>query len=215
MTSKNPSDFVDAFTNERLTIIAQALLEQCYETDDDLQSDFDSGYSVGCTRFDRQKNRLKQMALEYPWLDIHDGSNRLVMKVEGAPFRFTRDNYLAPKKRSSTAVSDTEAIQIEKFEKTQQLALDLGDETRDNDEYITKWRFFVDVAEDQEISQRDYEIFFVGFNAIDQPKCVWCLSEHRSSVITSVDDTRPEKVATKAPKTTLPNSDESRKLSDE
>ena len=59
MNNVLPEEYVPNFTNERLTIIAEALLTQCYETDNDLQSENDSGYSVGCTRFDRQKNKLK------------------------------------------------------------------------------------------------------------------------------------------------------------
>lgn len=215
MSYKSPASYVSNFTDERLTILATALLQQCFETDDDLQSDFDSGYSVGCTRFDRQKNRLKNMALEYEWLNITDGSNRLVMNIDGAPFRFTRDDYLAPKKLTSTAVSDSEAIQIKKFAQSKQLGFDWGDEKSNDDYNIIKWRFFVDVTESVEDSTRDYEIFFVGFDELDTPKCVWSLSEHASSGIAGTDDNKPEKVPTKSAKTTLPNAEESRKLSDE
>ncbi|HGF7375787.1 TPA: hypothetical protein AB5C23_003506 [Vibrio cholerae] len=215
MTDNKPSFYVKNFTDERLTILARALLQQCFQTDDDLQSDYDSGYSVGCTRFDRQKNRLKHMALEYEWLNITDGSNRLVMNIQGAPFRFTRDNYLAPKKRSSTAVSESEAIQIEKFSQSQQLSLDFGDEKHDTDYNIIKWRFFVDVTQNAESSDRDYEIFFVCFDELDTPKCVWSLAEHASTGIASTDGHTPQKVPTKSAKTTLPNDEESRKLSDE
>lgn len=214
MSDKKPSHFVDSFTDERLTIIAKALKEQCFETDDDLQSEFDSGYSVGCTRFDRQKNKLKQMVLDYEWLNINDGSNRLIMNINGAPFRFTRDNYLAPKKRSSTAVSETEAIQIEKFTAHHQESFNWGEDSGESMESVLKWRFFIEVIEAPEGEERDYEIYFVGLNEVDQVKCVWSLPENSASGISSSDDTRPEKVTTEAPKTTLPTK-EVRKLSDE
>ncbi len=215
MTHNSPSEYVPSFTNDRITIIASALLEQCYQTDDDLQSDYDSGYSIGCTRFDRQKNSLKNMALEHEWLNITDGSNRLVMNIDGAPFRFTRDNYLSPKKRSSTAVSDTEAIQITKFSQTHQFDFDWGNDARDDLETPIKWRFFVDVTESAETDERDYEIFFVGLNVLDTPCYVWQLSEHKSSVLSSADEDRPQTVKTQPAKTTLPNVDKRRKTSDE
>ncbi|OCH38837.1 hypothetical protein [Aliivibrio fischeri] len=214
MLENLPCYFVPSFTNERLTIIAKALLEQCYRTDDDLQSDYDSGYSIGCTRFDRQKNCLKNMALEHSWLNISDGSNRLVMNIDGAPFRFTRDNYLAPKKQSSTTISSTEAIQITKFSQSQQLGFDWGDENIDNDT-PNKWRFFVDVTEGLEGHDNDYEIFFVGLSALDQPCCVWRLAEHSSISLHSVEGGKPETVKSEPAKTTLPNTEKRRKLSDE
>lgn len=209
MTSKSPADYVPQFTNERITIIAKALLEQCYATDDDLQSTYDSGYSIGCTRFDRQKNRLKEMALEHAWLNISDGSNRLVMNINGAPFRFTRDDYLAPKKQSSTIVSRTEAIQIEKFSESQhQLGFDWGDADDSESEMPFKWRFFVDVTENSEFDQRDYEIYFVGLNFMDQISCVWQLSEHASHSLTSVHDEKPEAAKMPPAQTTLPHTKE-------
>ncbi|MEZ8096562.1 hypothetical protein ACED51_20865 [Photobacterium swingsii] len=215
MTNKLPSDYVPSFKNDRITILASALLEQCYQTDDDLQSDYDSGYSIGCTRFDRQKNRLKDMALEHEWLNISDGSNRLVMNIDGAPFRFTRDNYLAPKKQSSTAVSNTEAIQITKFSQSQQLGFDWSDDTDNDLETPMKWRFFVDVTESAESDERDYEIFFVGLNSIDVACCVWQLSEHKSPALSSADDEKPQTVKTQPARTTLPNADKHRKSSNE
>ncbi len=215
MHDKKPSDFVDSFTDERLTIIAQALKEQCFKTDDDLQSDYDSGYSVGCTRFDRQKNKLKRMALEYDWLNISDGSNRLVMNINGAPFRFTRDDYSSPKKRSSTAVSETEAIQIEKFSASHQGSFNWGDDgSGESKEDVVKWRFFIDVIDALDDGERDYEISFVGFNEVDQVKCVWNLSDNSSTGISSADEELPDKVTTEAAKTTLPVT-EVRKHSDE
>ena len=174
MNNVLPEEYVPNFTNERLTIIAEALLSQCYETDNDLQSENDSGYSVGCTRFDRQKNKLKNMSLEYSWLNISDGSNRLVMNVDGAPFRFTRDDYLSPKKLSSVKISDTEAIQIESYFVGSQGAFDWDDDTNCEAKTPIKWRFFIDVSESAEVeNERDYEIYFVGMNLSDQPKCIW------------------------------------------
>tara|TARA_R110002012_G_scaffold84696_1_gene211630 strand:+ start:6714 stop:7373 length:660 start_codon:yes stop_codon:yes gene_type:complete len=205
MNNVLPEEYVPNFTNERLTIIAEALLTQCYETDNDLQSENDSGYSVGCTRFDRQKNKLKNMSLEYSWLNISDGSNRLVMNVDGAPFRFTRDDYLSPKKLSSVKISDTEAIQIESYFVGSQGAFDWDDDTNCEAETPIKWRFFIDVSESAEVeNERDYEIYFVGMNLSDQPKCIWKLSEHISGYVAPVDSDKPLPVKSAAAKTSLP-----------
>ena len=63
-----PADYISNFSNDRLTIIAQALLDECYTTDEDLQSPYDTSYGRGTTRFDRQRSRLLQMPLEHKWL---------------------------------------------------------------------------------------------------------------------------------------------------
>ena len=217
MSENVPSDFVASFTNERLAIIAQALLDECFSTDDDLQSKFDSGYSIGCTRFDRQKNRLKNLAQDHWWLGITDPSNRLVMNIEGAPFRFTRDDYLSPTKVALTAVCETESTQIKKFAREQQTSFNWEDEL-DNDiesENPVRWRFVIDVNQSaEEDNSRDYEVFFVGYSRHDDPSCIWKLSEHVSGYVTSIDSELAKAVSLSSPKTSIPNTDESKKTHD-
>ena len=215
MISNTPSDFVPNFTNDRIELIAEAILKQCYETDENLQSEFDSNYSIGCTRFDRCKNCLKNLALNKSWLSISDGSNRLVMNIDGAPFRFTRDDYQAPKKRTSTIVSETEAIQMTKFSESQQLSLDWEDKNEDDTPLSLKWRFFIDVTEGFEADERDYEIYFVGLNEKDEAMCVWKLSDHSTNAISAVDSDKPKSVTIKPVKTTLPESSIIKKKSSE
>ena len=217
MTDNLPSDFVPGFTNERLTIIAQALLTECYTTDDDLQSKYDSGYSIGCTRFDRQKNKLKDMALDHHWLGITDPSNKLIMTIDGAPFRFTRDDYQAPKKIALTSVCETESQQIKKFEQTFQTEfnwgekLDSGEESQDP----VRWRFIVEVNESaEEDNYRDYEIYFVGYCMLDSPVCVWKLSEHTSGYAASTDAETVQAVSLEFAKTSLPVTDKGKKDND-
>ena len=194
MSENVPSDFVASFTNERLAIIAQALLDECFSTDDDLQSKFDSGYSIGCTRFDRQKNRLKNLALDHWWLGITDPSNRLVMNIGGSL-----------------------STQIKKFAREQQTSFNWEDEL-DNDiesENPVRWRFVIDVNQSaEEDNSRDYEVFFVGYSRHDDPSCIWKLSEHVSGYVTSIDSELAKAVSLSSPKTSIPNTDESKKTHD-
>ena len=214
MTESLPVNYVESFTADRLSIIAQALLDECYSTDDDLQSEFDSGYSIGCTRFDRQKNRLKNLVKDYEWLGITDPSNRLIMTIEDAPFRFTRDDYENPKKIASTLICDAESSQITKYTQQSQLSFSWGDELEsfeESDKPI-RWRFVVDVNESPEDKgSRDYEIYFVGYCKYDSPVCVWKYSEHLSGYVTSTDSVLAEAVSLGSAKTSIPRKEEPRK----
>lgn len=214
INTKSPADFIPNFTNERLTILADALLEQCYETDEDLQSMYDSNYSVGCTRFDRQKNKLLDMPLEHDWLSTIDSSNRLVMSIYGAPFRFTNDNHILPKKKASVLMSETENLQMSKFSNdSNQLSIPLIDplSKQPDSDHPLKWRFFIDVIESGEMDDREYEIYFVGLNNIDRPCCTWKYSEHISSHLFTTDNYKPQKVKTNSAKITLPDIQERKK----
>lgn len=201
MIDTHPSNFSTDLTNNRLEIISNALLEQCYETDDNLQSEYDDGYSVGCTRFARQKNRLIAMASEYEWLGVIDSSNSLVMTIVNTPFRFTSDDYLFPRKKTALQLSEKEAAHISNT----QIEINLGDPNFDINTPV-KWRFYIDVTKNIEDDLHEYEIYFIGLNHIDTPVCIWCLSDH-SSLISSVDNYKPEPVVLPQAKTTLPQSE--------
>lgn len=211
MENSIPSDFVTPFTNERLSTISNALLEQCYDTDDDLQSPYDSNYSIGCTRFDRQKNRLIDLPLEHDWINVVDPSNRLVMSIGGAPFRFTNDNYILPRKKSSALISKSEYNQMTEFSNISgqlEMKMELVDSVPNNEklDLPEKWRFYIDVIESSELDTKEYEIYFVGLNVIDQPCCIWKYTDHITSNISSVDENIPKKIETNRAKITLPNS---------
>lgn len=193
MSTPHPQYFEPVLTEERLNILAKALLEECYSTEDDLQSSYDSGYSRGCTRFDRQKNKLKLLALEHSWLTISDGSNRLVMSIEGLPFRFARDEHKAPRKPATLLVSGTEAIQREKFILENQIEMDFdGISHSERIRQPSFWRFFVEVSESLE-DGRDYNIYFVGFNELKEAVCEWEYA-NRVAVVTSTDDIKHDAV---------------------
>ena len=208
MNNKSPSDFHPALTSERLTILAQALLTQCYETEDDLTSEYDSGYSRGCTRFDRQKNCLLSMPLQHSWLGIIDSSNRLTMKIDGVPFRFTSDDYTQPKKPAGTSIEEKELVQFEMAKKQLAFSFEQCDTKESNDNSPEKWRFFVEVLENQEFSSREFEVYFVGSNSLHEPVCVWRYSQDKVPVMTSTGNDLPPITNTPAAQTSLPNQDD-------
>lgn len=208
-----PADYISNFSNDRLTIIAQALLDECYTTDDDLQSKFDSSYGIGTTRFDRQRNRLIDMPLEHNWLNTTNTGFDLVMNIDGAPFRFLSDDPNNPKKHFATSASSkTETIQREKFLQQGQTELSI---VKTNPGEPCTWRFFVVMGEDAE-GNKEYDIKFVGFDEHQELACMWTLSDHPSvGYVASLDGNLAPPVATPPARTTLPSEEKKAKKTDD
>jgi hypothetical protein len=95
-----PQAFHAALRSDRLEIIADILITEHFPTATDLQSEFDDGYTRGCTRFGRQKNRLKSVSLsgQYDWLQLRHAGNDLVFTIGGIPCRFATDDPANPTK---------------------------------------------------------------------------------------------------------------------
>ena len=95
-----PEVFHPSLSSDRLAIIADILISEHFSTATALQSEFDDGYTRGCTRFGRQRNRLKSVALsgQYEWLQLLHAGNDLVFTIDGIPCRFTADDPANPTK---------------------------------------------------------------------------------------------------------------------
>lgn len=205
---KSPHEFVKSFTDDRLIIISQVLLEECYSTDDSLNSPYDSNYGIKTTRFDRQRNRLLDMPLQYQWLKPENTSLKLIMSIDGAPFRFLSDDPYSPKKDYA---KKSDGVELS----CRNALLEGGiGEQRQLDVFKLKpsdpatWRFFCQESENED-GEREYDISFVGYDSYEEISCVWNLSDHTSSgYVSSVDNNREEAVQTESAKTTLPFSQE-------
>lgn len=115
MPLQHPSYFHPELTNDRLKQVAFWLLEEVFSTETDLQSEFDSRYTRGCTQFGRQQTKLTKLALrgDHNWLGVMNGGNDLVFTIGGIPCRFSSDDPDNPKKR---AVLDANPFQTSFFD---------------------------------------------------------------------------------------------------
>jgi hypothetical protein len=101
MTLPLPSTFQPGLTDERLSVIAEALLNVRYETERDMQSLLDDNYTRETAIFGRQRNKLIQLAASgrHDWMTMMDASLGVTFGVGGIPCRFFTDDSGAPKKR--------------------------------------------------------------------------------------------------------------------
>jgi len=151
-----PAHYQDDLTHNRLSIIAEILLDEFFKTVDDLSSDTDDNYTRGCTSFGRQKNRIKRLALSgtYSWLQILNSTNDLVFKIGDVPCRFSSDDPKSPKK---DAVLTFNRYQTSFFDEIE-------------DDQPCRFCFIIDT---NGIGELEPNVVFVGFDAVGNAKCQW------------------------------------------
>lgn len=132
------------------------MVSEHFSTATALQSDFDDGYTRGCTRFGRQRNRLKSEALSgrYEWLQLRHAGLDLIFTIGGIPCRFAADDPANPTK---PAVLDATPIQQDFF-----------DEVKDG--VPCKFCFILDGGYSE---ADDPRVVFVGEDADKIVKCRW------------------------------------------
>ncbi|MDH6186904.1 hypothetical protein [Polaromonas sp. CG_23.6] len=156
MKLQPPVDFQPSLTTERLSKVAEWLLEEWYATEDDLVRDTDTPYTRGTTRFGRQKQRIVNEYLKgtHDWLSIENSTFDLVFSIGGIPCRFSNDNASAPTKRAVLEVHRFQMPLIEFAEPGQ----------------AVRFCFVIDCAMD-EFSGPCVEL--LGFTATDGLVCRW------------------------------------------
>jgi hypothetical protein len=151
-----PETFYPALSSDRLAVIASVLIEEHFSTATALQSEYDDPYTRGCTRFGRQRNRLRSLSLsgEHEWLDLRHGGNDLVFAIGGYPCRFSVDD---PGNPTKPAVLNATEIQQDFFAMVE-------------DGMPCKFCFILDGGyEDAD----DPRVVFLGENAAGVVKCSW------------------------------------------
>lgn len=89
--SKNPWEFTPALTVDRLQRIASILRETRYDTVAAYDPKIGDGpWSLGCLAYERSINRIVQMSLQMPWLQIINHTLEFVFAIDGVPVRFYR-----------------------------------------------------------------------------------------------------------------------------
>lgn len=145
-------------------------MDEWYATADDLHRRSDDGYTRGCTRFGRQKNRLKDEALsgKYPWLSLINGGNDLVFGIADIPCRFTNDDAASPTKEAVTALNRYQMPFAEFME----------------DDEPSRFCFVVDRGQDE---AQEPHVEFLGFNSRGDLACRWVADGVRGLTVVAGD----------------------------
>lgn len=167
--SKHPSDIHSDLTDDRLSFLANKIIEQVYLTYETNVTSFDDTWTQGAVIFGRVKNALKELALssEISWVGLAKDGMGLTPTIGEVPFRFASDDPNNPQKKHILEQSIEEIRQLG-------FAFDEPSEQSSNRDSI-KWRWYIEKCYREE---DDPSVSFVGLDQEDQPVCTWSYNSH-------------------------------------
>ena len=171
MTLPLPSTFYPELTNDRLTDIANELLDLRHETLSALSSEWDDAYTKESAVFGRCRNRLIGLCKERDWLSVSPAGMAVTLCIgKKVPFRFFRDDPENPRKRGFFKQNRTDDL----------FPVDMVTPVM--------WRFIIDRAMTEDDEDR---VYFAGFNELQDKVSLW---EHKPGISSpyAVDDTAPK-----------------------
>jgi|SRR6185437_2973223 len=174
MTGKAPTAFHEELTEARLRIVSEALLEILYDTEIELTTPLDDGYTRGTTTFGRQRNAVIGLCQrgQYDWLKLTHGGMDVTFEIGGVPCRFFADDPATPRKPGFYRRNDSDQL----FE----IELDAP----------VMFRFVV--AKPQSLDDQA-DVYFIGYDANQQEVFRWQYSMS-TPVLASVDEAMPIEV---------------------
>ncbi|MCK9200861.1 MAG: hypothetical protein M0P59_12725 [Gallionella sp.] len=161
-------------TEERLSILAEGLLNVRHDTYAELTTRLDDNYSRGCATFGRQRQWLMQQAKSerYDWLTLASPAMDLTVNIGSIPVRFFTDDHDSPKKPGYYKRNDVDQL----F-------------SSDDTEPVV-FRFVVEPAATLEDEDR---VFFLGHNVYQEVVVEWQYRP-RTAIILPVGSNAPETV---------------------
>jgi hypothetical protein len=175
-----------ALSEERLNFLAEHFREVFYAVESLLDTSDDCNYGRGSLFFGRSRQRLIRLGTsgDQPWLKLANAGMDVTLEIEGIPFRFFRDDHEAPKKRGFWRRNESDRL----FDP--------------DDSEAVIFRF---VVQRPAIEADELEVYFIGYNAVQEAVCEWRYGEVR--VLQSTDARLPDAVHQEAARADLPSSD--------
>ena len=166
-----PSHFYDDLTEDRLKVIATALLDIRYSTLAHMSTPHDDNYTKETAVFGRSRNRLIELCQSnvHDWLSLANAAMDVTFRIGKVPCRFFKDDPLSPDKSGFFKRNDVDDL----FS------------PNENDPVV--WRFVVESA----LTEDDEDhVFFIGYNSFQEKISEW-LYKAQSTTLHSVDKQTP------------------------
>lgn len=193
MKTLPPTAFSADLTDDRLTVIAEQLLDIRYETIELLNTSLDDNYVKETAAYGRQRNMLIQLSLsnKYDWLKLLSPGMDITFSIGRIPCRFFTDDPMHPNKDGF-------------FKKN------LTDDLFATDDQIpVTWRFIVSKSH----GEADSKVYFIGYNIYNDKICEWVHSQENRSFY-SVDMFIPESVEIPSAKVAIRDKEAEKNASD-
>lgn len=174
MAKKAPTDFNPELSDARLRVVSEALLDVLYETELELDTPLDDGYTRGTTTFGRQRNALIQLCQSdlHAWLKLTNSAMDVTFEIGGVPCRFFADDPSKPSKPGFYRRNDSDQLFKAELESP------------------VLFRFVVAKAQSKE---EEADVYFIGYDANQQEVFRWQYSQS-TPVLASTDDSFPNEI---------------------
>lgn len=166
-----PNKFYQDLTEDRLKVIATALLDTRYSTLTQMSTSLDDNYTRETAVFGRSRNKLIELCQSnaYDWLSLANAAMDVTIKIGVVPCRFFKDDPISPDKSGF-------------FKRN-----DVDDLFSANESDPVLWRFVVESSLTEEGEDR---VFFIGYNAFQEKISEWQYKSQQP-VLHSVDKQTP------------------------
>jgi hypothetical protein len=184
MANKQPWELKPVLTDDRLNYLARQFWEIYYAVESLLITEDDCNYCRGALFFGRARQRLINLSFQLDWLALTNPGMDVTLEIQGIPFRFFRDDPESPKKKGFWRRNDSDQL------------------FAPNTEEPVIFRFIVErpMSEDEEL-----EIYFIGYNALEEAVCEWRYGE--VNVLRGLDQELPQAVEQPAAQVDIPTED--------
>ncbi|MCB5320033.1 hypothetical protein LH413_21340 [Yersinia massiliensis] len=167
-----PWEFHEQLREERLQIVAKALLDVLDHTYEQLSTPLDDNYTRGTCTFGRQRQCLIQLCVKgsYDWLKLTNPGMDVTIEFDTIPVRFFADDPENPKKPGFFRRNSVDQLWAPEVS------------------IPSLWRF---VVEKPEFEGEGALVHLVGFNPIGEILSKWTYGEDKVAVLHSTDSTPP------------------------
>lgn len=169
MSAAHPESFFPELSNDRLRIIASALLEVRSDTFRAMNTPLDCNYTRESAAFGRSRNMLIQMCQEksHGWLSLMHAGMDITFGIGPVPCRYFRDDASAPEKKGFFRRNDVDDL------------------FADDDRQPVMWRFVVEKALTEDDEDR---VLFAGYNVYQEKIAEWQYLESAPTLHSVGDD---------------------------
>jgi len=173
MRTQPPSFFSPHLTDDRLTVIAEHLLDIRYDTIELLNGPLDDNYVRETAAYGRQRNKIIQLALsrKLEWLSLLHAGMDITFSIGSIPCRFFTDDPLHPNKDGFFKKNSTDDL------------------FASDDKKPVTWRFIVSKGN----GDAESRVYFIGYNMYNEKICEWIHLDQNGSLY-SVDDYTPPSI---------------------
>lgn len=164
MNSNTLIEFSEDFTDDRLILLCDNVLDNVHDSLKDTSTLYDTAWTKGCLPYGRLQGLIIYLASNkvYDWLSLANNTMDFTAKIGKTPIQFLIDDSFSPKKKHRLHRNLVETMQLS-------MALEELTETK-----VVVWRCIVSIDKD---GMNEPKATIVGYDSNQIEVCRWSYDE--------------------------------------